>query len=321
MEKFWQKAESLWHESPIIAWVLVLLGIGLALWIGFFPQSPGIAIGLLATVAGIMSVRIERIHPSEKFAWVALLVIFAVLEVLAIGRADKANEAAKKQQNKEFRAIADGLTRSYAQSQEQFGQTMEGVGKVFDKTRQAADTAKEAVNTITGGKGFSYIQLATVDVLGKKTNQLVPMLTVRGTQILRGVSIRVVDYKAFEADTRPLESIESIVNRDATNTTLGDIKVGTSPLFQQIGIVSEGKENIDYLINFFALNGTWIEEMHYRHINGTLEYANRVVWLDFPQNGNADLVRRRVVFQEISKGYSLDHGQVSWVEPLKQPRR
>ena len=60
------------------------------------------------------------------------------------------------------------------------------------------------------------------------------------------------------------------MNRDANNIFLGDIKSGSGFIFQPIGIATEGKEEIDYLINFFALNGSWTEELHYRHDGDSL---------------------------------------------------
>jgi hypothetical protein len=105
---FWSFLEHHWNHNRVVAWVLVLAAIGLALWAKFWPQSPGVSIGLLALVAGIMSIRPDM-HPAEKFAWVVVLVAFTILEVLAIGRSDKDSKDARDSQNQEFQAIAGGL--------------------------------------------------------------------------------------------------------------------------------------------------------------------------------------------------------------------
>lgn len=137
-----------------------------------------------------------------------------------------------------------------------------------------------------------------------------PMLTVRRAKILWRITAHVVDYKAFGLDSRPLNNMGEIMDRDAVNTSFGDVKAGSSPIFQPVGIVTEGKTEIDYIINFGGLDGTWTEEMHYKRLNGNLEYANRVLWQDVPPSGNVDQMKKTVVFKEVSKGYPLINGQV-----------
>ena len=131
----WAKwVENKWNNSLVIAWSLVLAGIVLALGLACFPQSPGVSIGLLALVAGIMSVRTMGAY--EKMAWVAVLIAFAILEVLAIGRSDETAKATREAQNKEFdrivqkqdlqfRSTVKGLSDSYSLSQAQFDATMQ----------------------------------------------------------------------------------------------------------------------------------------------------------------------------------------------------
>jgi hypothetical protein len=281
----------------------------------------GVYVGLLAVVGVLVPwFRGADIGKREKAFWTFLMFLFVFLEIRTLyldrDQHDAEQALARCQQLQSFNQIAQTLGTAITNSQAQFQITMQGVQKVFDKTQQAADTATDAVNTVTGGKGFCYIQLATVDVLGKKTDRLVPTMTVRGTKILWRVNAHVVDYKAFQADTRPVE-VGDVMDRDAVNTTLGDVKSGSGPIFLPIGIVTENKTEIDYLINFWALNGSWREEMHYRHFDGTLEYANRVVWMEFPPDGNTDHVKEKVVFEEISKGFPKTKGKVEWVVPLK----
>lgn len=87
-------------RSPWVAWPLVCVGFVGAAWISHHPQPPGVSIGLLALVAGVMSVR--EMPTLEKMAWVAILIAFTVFEVEAIQRAELDN-AAKNQ------AILDGI--------------------------------------------------------------------------------------------------------------------------------------------------------------------------------------------------------------------
>lgn len=147
MREFWLKAESCWNRNRTVAWVLVLLGIGLVVWSGFVPQSPGVSIGLLAGAAGIMSVR-PKMHPAEKFAWVAVLVAFTILEISAIGRADKATEATRGAQNLAFKTIAEGLKTSIEQGKSQYGSTIDHVNGVLTKTTQVADLSRKNLTTV-----------------------------------------------------------------------------------------------------------------------------------------------------------------------------
>jgi hypothetical protein len=71
--------------------MLVSAGVVLAVWQVVDHTHPGISIGLLAAVAGIMTVRPLDKFRAEKFIWVFLLVAFTVLEILAIGKSDAEN--------------------------------------------------------------------------------------------------------------------------------------------------------------------------------------------------------------------------------------
>jgi hypothetical protein len=117
------RLETFWNKSKIVAWLLVLSATGLALWATYFPFSPGVSIGLLALAAGIMSLRPEM-HIFEKMAWIAVLIVFTVLEVRAIGKSDEDNKIQRDAQNLRFDLIANGLKDAYALSQQQFTATM-----------------------------------------------------------------------------------------------------------------------------------------------------------------------------------------------------
>ncbi len=251
----------------------------------------------------------------EKAAWVALISSLMFAEIRNLYVADEEQTAA-------FSAINAGLNKTKLG----LDQTVTNLGIMGDKlkeisghvdigaqsSQQAAETATDAINTITGGKGFCYITLSRVDMFGKDTGKLWPTITVKRAKVIWHVSAHVVDYKAFQADKAPITGIIDAMNRDANNIFLGDIKSGSGPIFQPIGIATEGKEEIDYLINFFALNGSWTEELHYRHDGDSLEYANRVVWSDFPNAENIEHEKKTVVFQDISPGF----GKVDWVNHL-----
>jgi hypothetical protein len=114
------------HYTGILLW----LGF-FALWIHWHPYShlttPGKAIGVIAIVAGIMSVR--DMEALAKATWVLLLIVFLFIEFRAIDKDHYANEEAQKiffdeqrrgfekvtgQAGKNFRDTAGGLTAAIA---------------------------------------------------------------------------------------------------------------------------------------------------------------------------------------------------------------
>jgi hypothetical protein len=255
MGEFFTKAAELWAKSRIVAWTLVILATALALWTALVPQPPGISIGLLALVAGVMSLRPDM-HILEKIAWIVLLICFTVLEVHAIGESDRKNEQARGAQNAAFDAIVTKLTDSDKLSRQQFQATMDEVGKVFDKTKQAADTATAAIDAITGGNTYCYLKLTGVRV---------PQWFVKGSHPLHDVYVTIRDMHEVQ-NVMKKTLIEG--NRMPTDEELTmarvPIKIGdlspnhneaVSPLPQ---ILQSAKER-NLALDFYAINGEWTE--------------------------------------------------------------
>jgi hypothetical protein len=97
MKPFFEKVDSCWKTNGFVSWMLVSAGMVLAVWQVIDHTHPGVSIGLLAAVAGIMTVRPLDKFPVEKFIWVLLLVAFTVLEILAIGKSDAENIAKNRE--------------------------------------------------------------------------------------------------------------------------------------------------------------------------------------------------------------------------------
>ncbi|WP_158819233.1 hypothetical protein [Granulicella sp. S156] len=116
--------------------------MGLSLWFILHPQSPGVCIGLLALVAGIMSVRPDHMHIYEKVAWIVLLISFTVLEVRAIGRSDKDNQEARQRQNEQFQRIANGLSDSIRTGNEQFKATTSGISTTLEAANKTIEQTR-----------------------------------------------------------------------------------------------------------------------------------------------------------------------------------
>ncbi len=75
----WQQTEVFWNDSRAVAWILVVVWTAIAVWALYAVPSPGIAIGLLAAGAGIMSLR-SQMHILEKLGWIAILVALTTAE-------------------------------------------------------------------------------------------------------------------------------------------------------------------------------------------------------------------------------------------------
>lgn len=250
--------------------------------------------------------------PWEKKAWIFVTFVLLMAEAYALQSKEDADRLAiVEAQSREDQKFAEVLLAN----QLQFEETVRDVGKVFDKTKVAADTATEAVNTITGGKGWAYIDVDTTLVNGRVTDTLQVMLHVINSRVLRNVQLHVVDYKAFQADRDPINP-QTIIERDAVNTQMGDLN-GLVMVFRPIGIDTKRKE-LDYFITFFALNGTWMEELHYKRDGDKLQHAYRVVWQDFPPNGSAVGMKERVIREDITSDYPRVGGKVNWEAPLKR---
>jgi hypothetical protein len=193
----WRTAEFCWNRSWVFSYGLVLCATGLAIWLWFFPQSPGVSIGLLAGVAGIMSVR-PRMHSAEKFAWVVLLVAFTIFEVRAISISDSKNEANLNHQKAEFQAIAEGLKLSLTTSTNQYNSTITQVRGVLTTTQGVATVAQNNLAALTGGKSYAYITFKTFDVP--------PVSTV----VIQGQTLPVtsrIDLRMTNAGDEPLTGI------------------------------------------------------------------------------------------------------------------
>lgn len=111
MKDVFASIERFWNYNDVLAFGLVFLGICACFWAAHTSHSVGVAIALLAGMAGIMSVRPEM-GILEKLAWVILLVSFTVLEVIAINHQDEVNAANLAVQASAIRDIGNTAQRN-----------------------------------------------------------------------------------------------------------------------------------------------------------------------------------------------------------------
>lgn len=271
MRYFWQEVEFFWNKNRALAWILVLLGMGLALWTGVCPQSPGVSIGLLAGAAGIMSVR-PKMHPVEKLAWVVVLVSFTILEVLAIGRADKAAEATRAAQTAAFSAIAEGLKTSIEQSKTQYGSTIEHVNGVLRTTQSVASIARENLMMESGYGSYPCVvpQLAS--------GPAVPLYVFnRGMSNLTGVELKILTIKEIANGGRYLKPAIELGTVSPVNG-----KPVSEILYPEVG--EDGTASYD--LSIWTQTGFYTETLEFRKpgplTNGSFAYKYVLSKDDYP---------------------------------------
>lgn len=107
------KIERFWDDSKPVAWAVVIIAMSTAIWAWHQPIT-GLSIGLLALMAGIVSLR-PRMHFAEKIAWVLVLTAFAAFEVVAIKNSDAASTTDKKALVISLTAIQKKLDKTLSQ--------------------------------------------------------------------------------------------------------------------------------------------------------------------------------------------------------------
>lgn len=155
-----------------------------------------------------MSVR-PKMHPAEKFTWVAVLVVLACLEVRAIGRSDKANQQNQANQNQEFRDIADGLKTALTSGNLQYQSTISHVNAVLDQTKVVNGLAERSLNNITGGDSY----LTLLPDMAYAGDEISLSVVNRGRNVLAGASLLITTSGAWTPGMRPmmLEQISKTV--------------------------------------------------------------------------------------------------------------
>jgi hypothetical protein len=202
-------------------------------------------------------------HSAEKFAWVAVLIAFTVLEVLAIKRSDEDSRAARDAQNVYFKAIADGLAGSIKASSDQYTDTIHHVDGVLATTQSVASLSRENLMNITGGESFAYVVPDTIFPKSIKIplEQLSFSMHVKnaGDQPLTGVSVSVARFTG--KDFTDLGVMSPVA--------LGTIAPRASMLVPERGFSpGQGYVEIDGLAHYSATitaqNGTIEEEIWFR---------------------------------------------------------
>jgi len=169
----------------------------------------------------------------------------------------------------------------------------------------------ETLNTMTGGDSWPYIDMVEYP-LGGHTPLHVPRLIVRGNHPLRGVQLRVIDFRNERealAASPQITAANFFANQFAAITQLGDIATGDGghllPWLSGIDTGPSGDKR--YFVEILALNGSWREDLQYIWRDGKWEHAIRVIELA-DNKGNTTVKIKGDV--DVSSGF----GVVDWGE-------
>jgi hypothetical protein len=152
------RAVRLWNSTKVGVPLWIISAGLLFLWL-FKAPPPGYAVGALAVVAGVMSVR--DIKVLGKILWVFLLVCFLITEFRAIDKDRADNQEAQK---KFFESQKEGFAGISQQAAQQFSATTQGLtaavnglNGVLQTTQGVADLARKNLENVTGGTSFAYV--------------------------------------------------------------------------------------------------------------------------------------------------------------------
>jgi hypothetical protein len=278
-----------------------------------------LSVGIFAVLTGLAAVFMAlrgELSRREKIIWIVCVTTLTFLELRMITWSDsdakKETSYAECELQKNFQVIETG-------NQQQFQATMTSVGQVFDKTKQAASTATEAVDDMTGGKAFCYLSLLVED--GNRID-MVPKIVVLGNHPLHQVTMRVVDYQhAKDVSMNQAHTAYDLLQNQAAHLyMIGDISVEGTVIFvpNVAGINLDNSTDKNYNIEFHASNGAWTEFFRFHKVKSgsyhSVEdwaYAIKVQKMEAdPSGGNPHL--GKVLFQKVGGDYPRTDGKVDW---------
>jgi hypothetical protein len=256
-------AKKYWN-SPWAGVPLWLTGAVFTVYWLYSVPPPGYAIGALAVVAGIMSVR--EIKILGKFSWVVLLVCLLITEFRAIDKDRADNEQKQKeffeaqktgfqgiatQADTNFKETAKGLEAAIIASQIQFNATMKRSDKVLDDLQ-------ENLGTLTGSESFAYLAFIP--------GQEYLVFVHQGKYPLYGVSARLVNLDYITAQ-----------NILGMTVPIGDLILGHAnmqPL--PAGNLQANGDHFNANIFFTARNGDWVQILREVRLKGSWVKAVQV---------------------------------------------
>ncbi len=236
----------------------------------------GVFIGILGLIGVLVPLLrdLTKIGKWEKALWTFVMFALVLLEIRSIyldrSAHDREQAAARAEQLSQFEAIAQRIDTSIANSQKQFDATMSGIGKNID--------------TVTGASDYGYI----IFNIGQGSMAF----------------IHVGDHPLYEVEAR-------FVDTDNLNAApLGVVvPIGNSAphVARLLNALPFKDQRQNFTINFTARNGSWLEQLRLRKVDGKWIQALRVLKVEV--NGES----KRVMHEDIPKNYVLEgNGKMDW---------
>lgn len=246
-------------EYSRIAEVLQALFITFCVNSFLFYPSPGVAAVVLGLAAGVMAVRAPGFSKAEQVVWIGILTALAVVEIVAVKRAQDYSDAMQAQLRMEDRV---GRRLEH----EQFNAMLQEFSKVLKSTRAIENLSEENLKNITGANSVPYIVPQThagVDPIPLE-------IWDQGKYILSGVTVIIRNAKDY-GDTA------AFLNRP--ELTVGVVHPGFGRMLSQ-GIsphIDSSGEDI-YDIEISTQGDSYSEVLHFRRnkyasIPGALPWA------------------------------------------------
>jgi len=265
----------------------------------YVPAVPGIAVAFLALVAVAMALRAEENWSrTERLFWLGLAICLMVVEIRAIKGDRERQDAVEAQNRRNENARFEGILKD---NREKFQATIAEVGRTFDKTEQAADTARDAVNNITGGKTYCYAEAAP-----HGTNFWFFVIAI-GAHPLHEIHAELIDEDEVRESKEPVSPLSVGSNYQIpflwrSAYWLTQIPIGPS-------------EKREFNIRFTSINGVWYEALKLRRVNGRWEHAVRI----YKEARLKPMNEMRSAHPDmVSPGYPRVNGKVDWDDGLMQ---
>ena len=235
------------------------------------PSSPWyhMPVGIFAVAAGASAAAMaikENARWMWKGAWLLMVFVLTAAELRMIVWSDA---DAKKERGYSECQLEQNFQTIERENQEAFSETICGVGRVFQKTEQAADKATVAVNNITGGQSFAYLLPQPVDgAEGYSVN-----VFNDGKNVLTGVTVRVGRVKG-EREHEEEYWIDSSAMHAIPMYTIGPHSHALVPNYWIYPV-----ENGVLATHFFAIvsaqNGDVLQDIFFRPAKKGKAYAFR----------------------------------------------
>jgi len=243
--------------------------------------SPGVSAAIMGAAAAIMTARTTARGP-EKTAWMIIIFVLLVIEVLAIKKERVLNQIAERNRVEEERSnfsnIGEGIKTTITQSQEQFKETTIQASSQFDATMTKA---QENLNHMTGGSSYPRVDLVPIPMTGT-INKMRLAFTVDGKNPLFDVDVTLQTSRQPSVmnatDFLTTGNIQGHIHELSATSVSGN-RAEVLPVPVEPSLTSQS----EYQIVTIARNGTFVETLRVRHL-AAMTPTDKGLWAEWEQS-------------------------------------